>query len=127
MSVNKVILVGNLGADPMTSYTNTGTLVANFDLATSERYKDRDGNQTESTEWHKVVAFGKLAEVCGEYLKKGAQVYIEGSIKTREWVDKQKIKRKTTEIIASQMRMLGTAGAGTKEKERPYDKDDVPF
>lgn len=110
--VNKVILVGNLGADPELRYTGSGTAVANFRLATSESYKDRDGNQVEKTEWHQVVAWDRLAEICGEYLKKGKQVYIEGSLQTRQWEDKEGQTRYTTEVKAREMQMLGSRDGG---------------
>jgi single-strand DNA-binding protein len=120
MSVNKVILVGRLGRDPETRYTGSGQAVANFTLATDSAYKDRAGERQKRTEWHRIVAWGKLAEICQQYLKKGAQVYIEGRLQTREWEDKSGQKRSTTEIVASDMRMLGSrsdsaaaAGAGT--------------
>ncbi|MEM1057200.1 MAG: single-stranded DNA-binding protein [Bacteroidota bacterium] len=106
--VNKVILVGNLGQDPELRYTGSGTAVCNFSLATTESYKDRDGNQVENTEWHRVVAWARLAEICGEYLKKGRQVYIEGQLQTRQWEDKDGNTRYTTEIKAREMQMLGS-------------------
>jgi single-strand DNA-binding protein len=108
--VNKVILVGNLGSDPEIRYTKDGGAVASFNIATSESWKDKDGNKQEKTEWHKIVAFRKLAEICGEYLNKGKQVYIEGKLQTRQWDDKDGNKRYTTEIVANQMQMLGRAG-----------------
>ncbi len=110
--VNKAILVGNLGSDPEIRQTGTGIPVANFSLATSENFKSRDGERQTRTEWHKVVAFGKLAEICGQYLQKGKQVYIEGRIQTRSWEDQSGNKKYTTEIIANQMVMLGRAGDG---------------
>jgi single-strand DNA-binding protein len=110
MSVNKVILVGNLGKDPELRYTASGTAVATFSLATTERYKDRDGGQQEKTEWHNVVAWRQLAEICGKYLHKGKQVYIEGKIQTRSYDDRDGNKRYITEIVADQMQMLGRAG-----------------
>jgi single-strand DNA-binding protein len=110
MSVNKVILVGNLGKDPELRYTASGTAVANFSLATTERYKDRDGNSQEKTEWHNIVAWRQLAEICGKYLTKGKQVYIEGKIQTRSYDDRDGNKRYITEIVADQMQMLGRAG-----------------
>ena len=106
--VNKVILVGNLGSDPELRYTGSGTAVCNFSLATTESYKDRDGNQVENTEWHRVVAWARLAEICGEYLKKGRQVYIEGQLQTRQWEDKDGNTKYTTEIKAREMQMLGS-------------------
>ncbi|PLX81190.1 MAG: single-stranded DNA-binding protein [Desulfuromonas sp.] len=110
MSVNKVILVGNLGKDPELRYTASGTAVATFSIATSERYKDRDGNQQEKTEWHNIVAWRQLAEICGKYLVKGKQVYIEGKIQTRSYDDRDGNKRYITEIVADQMQMLGSRG-----------------
>ncbi|HKW88839.1 MAG TPA: single-stranded DNA-binding protein [Candidatus Acidoferrales bacterium] len=108
MSVNKAILVGRLGRDPETRYTGSGQAVANFTLATDSTYKDRAGERQKRTEWHRIVAWGKLAEICQQYLKKGSQVYIEGRLQTREWEDKSGQKRSTTEIVASDMRMLGS-------------------
>jgi single-strand DNA-binding protein len=110
MSVNKVILVGRLGRDPETRYTGSGQAVANFTLATDSTYKDRAGERQKRTEWHRIVAWGKLAEICQQYLKKGSQVFIEGRLQTREWEDKSGQKRSTTEIVASDMRMLGSRG-----------------
>ena len=110
--VNKVILIGNLGSDPELRYTGSGTAVCNFSLATSESYKDRDGNQVENTEWHRVVAWARLAEICGEYLKKGRQVYIEGQLQTRQWEDKDGNTKYTTEIKAREMQMLGGRDGG---------------
>jgi single-strand DNA-binding protein len=107
-SVNKVILIGRLGKDPEVKYTPSGTPVAKFSLATDEVYKDRSGEQQKHTEWHNIVAWSKLAEICGEYLTKGKQVYIEGSIRSRQWEDQNKNKRTSYEIIARQMQMLGT-------------------
>lgn len=107
-SVNKVILVGNLGKDPETKYLPSGDAVTNFSIATTESWKDKSsGEKKESTEWHRISTFGKLAEICGEYLKKGSAVYIEGSIKTRKWQDKEGIDRYSTEIKADRMQMLG--------------------
>lgn len=110
MSVNKVILVGNLGKDPELRYTPSGTAVVNFPLATSENFKDRDGNRQEKTEWHNIVAWRQLAEICGKYLHKGKQIYIEGKLQTRKWQDKNGVDRYTTEIVADSMQMLGRAG-----------------
>lgn len=109
--INKAIIVGHLGADPETRYTPNGTAVANIRVATSEQWKDRNtGEQQERTEWHRVVAFNRLAEIMGEYLKKGSQVYIEGKLKTDKWQDQQGNDRYTTQIIASDMQMLGGKG-----------------
>jgi len=110
VSVNKVILVGNLGKDPELRYTPSGTAVVNFSLATSESFKDRDGNRQERTEWHNIVAWRQLAEICGKYLHKGKQIYVEGKLQTRKWQDKNGVDRYTTEIIADSMQMLGRAG-----------------
>jgi single-strand DNA-binding protein len=109
-SVNKVILVGNVGRDPELRYTQSGQPVASFSVATNERFKDKDGNWKDRTEWHRIVAWARLAEICGEYLKKGSPVYIEGRIQTRDWEDKEGNKRQTTEIIALSMQMLGRRG-----------------
>jgi len=108
--VNKVILIGNLGRDPEMRYTQNNTPVANFTLATSEQWTDRNGERQERTEWHRVVVWGRLAEICGQYLQKGKQVYIEGRLQTREWTDQNGQKRYTTEIVAREMQMLGRAG-----------------
>ena len=110
--INKVILVGNLGADPELRYTGSGTAVCNLSVATSEKYKDRDGNDVENTEWHRVVAWARLAEICGEYLKKGSQVYIEGQLQTRSYEDKDGVTKYSTEIKAREMQMLGGRGGG---------------
>jgi single-strand DNA-binding protein len=111
--VNKVIIVGNLGADPETRAMPSGTTVANLRVATSENWKDRQtGEQQERTEWHRVVLFGRLGEVAAEYLRKGSQVYIEGSLRTRKWQDKQGNERYSTEIVANDMQMLGGRGGG---------------
>jgi single-strand DNA-binding protein len=109
-SVNKVILIGRLGRDPELKYTPSGAPVAKFSLATDENFKDRTGEQQKRTEWHNIVAWNKLAEICGEYLTKGKQVYIEGSIRSRQWQDQSGNKRTSYEIIANQMTMLGSKG-----------------
>lgn len=106
-SVNKVILVGNLGKDPEVRYAPSGDAIANVTLATSENWKDKNGEKQEKTEWHRVSFFGKTAEVVGQYLKKGSQVYVEGRIQTRKWTDKEGQERYTTEIVADKMQMLG--------------------
>ena len=106
-SVNKVILVGNLGADPEIRYLPSGEAVANLRLATTDTWKDKDGNKQEATEWHRVSYFGRQAEVCGQYLKKGSQIYVEGSIRTRKWQDKEGQDRYSTEIRGDRMQMLG--------------------
>jgi single-strand DNA-binding protein len=116
--VNKVILVGHLGANPEVRYTAGGQPVANFRLATTERWV-KNGEKNEITEWHRVVAWGKLAEICGQYLQKGKQVYVEGKIRTRQWQDQQGQKRFTTEIVAQNMVMLGRAGDRIEGGEEP--------
>src|SRR2546423_4679003 len=111
--INKVIIIGNLGADPETRAMPSGTTVANLRVATSESWRDKQtGEQQERTEWHRVAFFGRLAEVAGEYLRKGSQVYIEGSLRTRKWQDKQGNERYSTEIIGNDMQMLGSRGGG---------------
>ncbi len=108
-SVNKVILIGNLGRDPETRYTADGAAITNITIATSDRWKDKaSGEMKESTEWHKVAFFGRLAEIAGEYLKKGRPVYVEGRLRTRKWQDKEGQDRYTTEIVAENMQMLGS-------------------
>ena len=126
--VNKVILIGNLGADPEVRHTTSGTPVANFRIATTESYTDRNGEKVQRTEWHRIVAFGKLAEIVGQYLKKGKQVYVEGRLQTRDWEGQDGQKRYTTEIICNQMVMLGRAGDTgytTTEEAQPEPPDDV--
>lgn len=133
--INKVILVGRLGADPEVRYTPDGLMVTNFRLATGEQWKDKSGEKVQRTEWHRIVTFGKLAEICGDYLAKGRLVYVEGRIQTRSWEDKDGIKRYTTEIVASNMQMLESKGqARDQEMETPASpasgpvpEDDVPF
>ena len=129
MSVNKVILVGNLGKDPELRYTSSGTAVATFSLATSERYKDRNGEQQEKTEWHNIVAWRNLAEICGKYLHKGKQIYIEGRIQTRSYDDRDGNKRYITEIVADQMQMLGSRdemGGGRSRGGDDFDQRPEP-
>ena len=148
-SVNKVILVGNLGRDPETRYTTGGEAVTNVSIATTDTWKDKSGEKQERTEWHRVAFFGKLAEIAGEYLKKGSQVYVEGRLQTRKWQDKEGQDKYTTEIIADRMQMLGSrsgsgvpdapervsagAPAGAKSAGAPAKKnvddfdDDIPF
>ena len=117
--VNKVILIGNLGADPETRAMPSGAQVANLRIATTENWKDRtSGENQERTEWHRVALFGKLAEIAGEYLRKGSQVYIEGSLRTRKWQDKQGNERFSTEIIGNEMQMLGGRGGGAPSETR---------
>jgi len=112
MSVNKVILVGRLGKDPETRYTTSGQAVCNFSLATDETYKDRAGERQKRTEWHRIVVWGKQAEIAQQYLHKGSLIYLEGRIQTRQWDDKEGQKRTSTEIVASNFRMLGGRGDG---------------
>lgn len=111
--LNKVMLIGNLGADPEVRYMPSGEAVANLRLATTERYKDKSGAMQEATEWHKISFFGKTAETCGQYLKKGSQIYVEGSIKTRKYTDKEGVEKFVTEIRGDRMQMLGGRGAAT--------------
>lgn len=108
--INKVILIGNLGADPEIRYTQEGTSVATFNIATTERWTDKSGQKQESTEWHRIVAWRRLAEICGEYLNKGSKVYIEGKLQTRKWQDQNGNDRYTTEIVAREMKMLDSRG-----------------
>jgi single-strand DNA-binding protein len=105
--VNKVILIGNLGRDPEVRFTPSGQAVANFTIATNESWTDKQGQKQERTEWHRIVVWGKLAEICGEYLSKGRQAYVEGRLQTREWTDKEGKKNYTTEIVASTVQFLG--------------------
>ena len=115
-SVNKVILIGNLGKDPEIRYMQNGDDVANITLATAEKWKDKNGEKQEKTEWHRVTFYRKLAEIVGEYLKKGHSVYIEGRLETRKWTDKNGIERYTTDIIATDMKMLSSrSGSGSSE------------
>jgi single-strand DNA-binding protein len=124
-SVNKVILVGNLGRDPEMRYAPSGDAIANFGLATTDTWKDKSGEKQEKTEWHRVVMFGKVAEIAGEYLKKGSAVYIEGRLQTRKWTDKEGHERYTTEIVADRMQMLGgRGGAGGGGGTEPMNRDD---
>ena len=117
MSLNKHCIIGRLGKDPEMRYTPSGKAVCTFSVATDDRYKDKDGKAVSNTDWHKCVAWAKLAETCGQYLKKGSQVYVEGKSKTRSYDDKDGVKRYITEIIVGQMTMLGNKeGAGEDEK-----------
>jgi single-strand DNA-binding protein len=111
-SVNKVILVGNLGRDPELRYTQNGQAVANFSVATTDRWSSKEGQREERTEWHRIVAWGKTAELCAQYLSKGRSVYIEGRIQSREWEDREGQKRNTTEIVAQTVQFLGGRGGG---------------
>ncbi len=118
-SINKVILIGNLGKDPETRYMPNGDAVTNITLATTETWKDKNGEKQEKTEWHRVTFYRKLAEIAGEYLKKGRPVYVEGRLETRKWTDKAGVERYTTDIIASDMKMLGSKpGSGSYEADR---------
>ncbi len=145
-SVNKAILIGNLGKDPDVRYAPNGDAITNITVATTESYKDKSGEKQEKTEWHKVAFFGKLAEIAGEYLKKGSQVYVEGRIQTRKWQDKDGQDRYTTEIVADRMQMLGGRGEAQErapaqhqerqQQQRPAQQpkgafddmdDDIPF
>jgi len=132
-SVNKVIVLGNLGKDPDLRHLPNGDAVCNFSLATTESWKDKDGNKKDKTEWHNVVIFRKLAEIAGEYLKKGRPVYIEGRLQTRKWQDKEGKDRYTTEIVADQMQMLGSRDEAKEvaKTSTPANFDDmesdIPF
>src|SRR5205809_809740 len=122
-SVNKVILVGNLGADPETKYLPSGDAVTNIRIATTDRWKDKaSGEMKEATEWHRIAFFGRLAEIAGEYLKKGSQVYVEGRIRTRKWQDKEGQDRYSTEIVADSMQMLGPLAVCPSCGKRKYQK-----
>lgn len=121
-SLNKVQIIGRLGQDPEVRYTGGNTAVANLNVATTERYKDKSGQQQESTEWHKIVCWGRLAEICNDYLTKGSLAYFEGSLQTKEWTDKENNKRYTTEIKAFSMQMLDSKGDGNTDKSKAPDK-----
>lgn len=126
-SVNKVIIVGHLGKDPETRYMPNGDAVTNITVATSETWKDKNsGEQKEATEWHRVVFFRRLAEIAGQYLKRGSQVYIEGSLKTRKWQDKDGQDRYTTEIVADELKMLGKREGGDAPASRPQQEQRKP-
>ena len=138
-SLNKVMLIGNLGKDPEVRYTASGQAVASFSLATSEKFKNKSGDWEERTEWHNVTLWGKQAEIAGEYLAKGRTVFIEGRLQTRKWQDKSGNDRYTTEIVGERMQMLspkgerrsdapsGPAPAGGSYEEPPFQDDDIPF
>ena len=138
-SVNKVILIGNLGRDPEVRYTQSGQAVANFTMATTNTWQDPSGEKKERTEWHRIVVWGKQAEIVGEYLKKGRPVYFEGSLQTREWTDREGNKRYKTEVRAQRIQLLGrpddrgaavAAPAAADEAAEPaagYAEDDIPF
>jgi len=136
--INKAILVGRLGKDPEVKYMPDGTMVTNFTLATDEQWKDKNGEKVQKTEWHRIVTYRKLAEICGNYLVKGKLVFIEGRIQTRSWEDKEGVKRNTTEIIANDMKMLDSKGQNKTDEPLPDSTstniagsstpmDDVPF
>ena len=135
--INKVILVGNLGKDPEMKYTASGAAIANITVATSDSWNDKQtGEKVEKTEWHRVVSFQRLAEIMGEYLKKGSQVYIEGKLQTRKWQDQNGQDLYTTEIVASDMQMLGGSGGSNTTSPKPptkpvpdgsFEDDDFPF
>ena len=137
-SVNKVILIGNLGRDPELRFTKDGRPVTNFTLATNERWRDKQGNSQERTEWHRIVVWDKQAENCAQYLQKGRSAYIEGRIQTRDWEDKDGNKRQTTEVVALQVTFLGGRGDGAgrsggdsppppEPSDSPAGGDDIPF
>jgi len=135
--VNKVILVGNLGKDPEVRYTPSGAAVANFSLATSEKYTDKSGQKVDKTEWHNIVAWNKTAEICKQYLTKGSTIFVEGKIQTRSWDDKEGKKCYITEVLIGNMQMLGSRQGGQKANPKPEasqqsqqtqtDKEDLPF
>lgn len=145
MSVNKVLLIGRLGSNPEVRYTGGGAAVANFNIATSESWNDKNsGQRQERTEWHRIVVWGKLAELCNQYLSKGRQVYVEGRLQTRQWDDKDGNKRYTTEVVANTVQFLGSnqgqqaeSGAGdsygdmpsqeSRMEEPSFSEDDIPF
>ena len=139
--VNKAIVLGHLGRDPEMRYTQDGKAIANFSLATSESFKDKDGNKKENTEWHRVVLFGRIAEIAGEYLRKGGMAYVEGRLQTRKWTDKEGQERYTTEIIGDRLQLIGgkkeeggsehapapaSRGGNTPPPVEDFD-DDIPF
>lgn len=138
-SVNRVILIGNLGKDPETRFMPNGDAVANITLATTEIWKDKNGEKQEKTEWHRITFYRKLAEIAGQYLRKGSQAYVEGRIETKQWTDKNGVERYTTEIVATEMKMLGgkNAGLDSRDSNRSaasgsasgFDEDDdlIPF
>ena len=133
-SVNKVILVGHVGQDPEPRYTPSGTAVVNISVATNEVRRDADGNEQKLTEWHRIVLWGKQAEFVGNYIKKGQLVYVEGRLQTRTWEDRNKVERRTTEVVADAITMLGASKASEGSpaespavSEAPPDDDDIPF
>lgn len=125
--INKVILVGNLGADPEVRYTQSNTAIANLSIATSETWKDKQTGETrEQTEWHRCVAYRRLAEIAGEYLKKGSKVYVEGRLQTRKWTDQNNVERYTTEIIINDLQMLDGKPQGNQQQQRPQQNQQHP-
>ena len=129
-SVNKVILIGNLGKDPEVRNLPDGGSITNFSIATTDSWKDKSGEKQEKTEWHRISTFQKLAEICGTYLKKGSQVYIEGRLQTRKWTDKDGAEKYSTEVIADKMQMLGAKPAGEpsqRSEKKAENFDDIPF
>lgn len=125
-SVNKVILIGNLGADPELRYTPSGAAVANFNIATTEKWKDKDGQMQERTEWHRIILWSRQAEIAKEYLRKGSSVYIEGRIQNRSYDDKDGVKRYVTEIIGQKMQFLGGRGSGVPSDGGPSEPPPAP-
>ena len=125
--MNKTILIGRLGKTPELKYTQDGTAVASFGLATSERWKDKNGEKKERTEWHRITAYGKLAELCTSYLEKGSQVFIEGRIHYREWDDKENIKHNMTDIVVTGLEFLGSKKRGDDKQQADGPQEDVPF
>jgi len=126
-SVNKVILIGNLGRDPETRYTTGGDAVTNLRIATTEAWKDKSGEKQEKTEWHTVVLFGRQAEIAGEYLKKGRPVYIEGRLQTRKWTDKEGVEKYSTEVVADRMQLLGgREGGGSSAGDAEFGSASAP-
>ena len=129
-SLNKVQLIGHLGADPESRFTTSGSAVTNFNLATNESWRSAEGDTKEKTEWHRVVLFGKMAETAAEFMKKGQLIYVEGRLQTRSWEDKEKVKRYTTEILCDNFTMLGrkSDNVGTDSSAKaPEQDDDLPF
>lgn len=130
MSLNKVMLIGRLGKDPEVRYMPNGEAVCNVSLATSENWKDKAGEKQEKTEWHNLTFFRRLAEIAGEYLKKGSQVYVEGKLQTRKWEDKEGVTRYTTEVLVNELHMLGKREEETQKPEKSSMEempDDIPF
>lgn len=125
--VNVAILIGRLGKDPEVRYTQDGSMVTSFSLATDEKWKDKNGDYQQKTEWHNIVAFGKLAEICGNHLSKGSLVFVDGKISTKQWEDKDGVKRYKTEIIIGEMKMLEKKTGEARPEAAPKDDDGVPF